>query len=79
MRPIVSDIGISLWRLLPGNPIVVRVIQIGSKRSQHFWARVGYLLVLFFVMLIMQLSLGSSAGSLVKKIASQRPSKPVRS
>ncbi|MHC4441899.1 MAG: ABC transporter permease [Planctomycetota bacterium] len=64
MRSILNDILLAIWRLVPANPIVVRVVQGGSKRIQHMWARVGYLMVLFFVMLIMQLSLGSSRGSL---------------
>lgn len=51
-RTILADIGLWLWRLLPANPIVLRVVTMGSKRSQHFWARTGYLVILLFVVLI---------------------------
>ncbi len=39
-------IGRWLWRLGPGNPMVVRIVEGGSRRSQHLWARMGYLGVL---------------------------------
>jgi len=61
MRPILNDILLALWRLIPANPIVVRVVQGGSKRIQHLWARTGYLLVLFFVILIMQIYFGKDS------------------
>ena len=69
MRPIVEDVAVSLWRLLPANPIVVRVVQGSSKRVQHLWVRVLYLVVLFFVVLVMQIpqmSSGTSLGELAK-------------
>ncbi|MBI4578781.1 MAG: ABC transporter permease subunit, partial [Planctomycetes bacterium] len=62
MRPVVNDIALSFWRLLPANPIVVRVVQMGSKRPQHLWLRAGYLVVLLFLMLASQLS-QSTGGS----------------
>lgn len=37
------------WRLLPGNPILVRVVQGASRRARHQWLRFAYLAVLFFV------------------------------
>jgi ABC-type transport system involved in multi-copper enzyme maturation permease subunit len=49
---ILRDIGLWLWRLLPANPILVRVVGAGGKRSRHFWTRVIYLVALFVVMLI---------------------------
>jgi ABC-type transport system involved in multi-copper enzyme maturation permease subunit len=51
MRPLVADLGLSLWRLLPANPIVVRVVKVGGKRVQHLWTRAAYLLILLLVML----------------------------
>lgn len=63
MRPIVADVGLALWRLIPANPIVVRVVKGGSKRMQHLWVRVVYLLVLLFVMLVM-LPWGTAGASL---------------
>ena len=50
---ILKDIGLWLWRLLPANPILVRVVGAGGKRTRHMWARVVYLVVLFIVMLVM--------------------------
>jgi ABC-type transport system involved in multi-copper enzyme maturation permease subunit len=61
---ILRDIGLWLWRLLPANPILVRVVSAGGKRSRHMWARVIYLIVLFIVMLVWGSS-GLSTASLV--------------
>lgn len=45
------DLGIGLWRLLPGNPIVARVVSTGSRRRRHYWARLAYLVALVVVFL----------------------------
>lgn len=45
------DLGRWLWRLLPANPILVRVVAAGGKRSRHLWARFAYLVTLFVVIL----------------------------
>ena len=37
-----------LWRLVPGNPQVVRIVQGASRRNQHAVVRLCYLLVLVF-------------------------------
>jgi len=63
------DIGLALWRLLPGNPIVVRVVSGGSKRIPHLWTRAGYLLILLFVVLISSWS-SSTSGSLSEQAKS---------
>ena len=63
-RPIIADVALSLWRLLPGNPIVLRVVQGGSKRMQHFWARALYLAILLLVMLVAQLAQGTGGNAL---------------
>ncbi len=63
MNPIVRNIGLALWRLLPANPIVLRVVHVSSKRLQHLWARVGYLLILLGVMMAMYL-FSSQGGTL---------------
>ncbi len=49
---IFHDIGLWLWRLLPANPILTRVVATGSKRQKHMWARAAYLGVLFFVVIV---------------------------
>jgi ABC-type transport system involved in multi-copper enzyme maturation permease subunit len=72
MRPIVHDIALSFWRLLPANPIVIRVVQMGSKRLQHLWLRAGYLVVLLFVMLAAQLTQsGTGTGTSLAILAKQ--------
>ena len=46
-----QDLAYALWRLLPGNPIVTRVVSTGSKRLPHLWTRAAYLIILFLVVL----------------------------
>lgn len=36
-------IGRWLWRLVPGNPMVVRIVEGGSRRTQHMLVRMAYL------------------------------------
>ncbi|GMV96050.1 MAG: hypothetical protein AMXMBFR83_04190 [Phycisphaerae bacterium] len=64
MNAIVQDVGLALWRLLPANPIVLRVVQVGSKRVQHLWARIGYLLILLGVMTCIYLFSSPRGGTL---------------
>lgn len=64
MKAITAEIGVWLWRLLPGNPILVRVVAGGSRRTRHLWIRGGYLGILLFVLLISQLGVNWSTGSL---------------
>lgn len=65
MNDIAREVGLAFWRLLPANPIVLRVLYVGSKRVQHLWARMGYLVVLLVVMMAMYMVLsGNSGGSL---------------
>lgn len=74
MNTIASEIAVYLWRLLPGNPILVRVVSGGSRRVRHLWIRSAYLGVLLLVLLVSQLGANwSSSGSLnaLAKSASQ--------
>ncbi len=64
MRPIIADVALSFWRLLPANPIVVRVVQGGGKSIQHLRLRAAYLRVLFLVLLVMQLIVFDGRSSL---------------
>lgn len=52
MNSLLADVGLYFWRLLPANPILVRVVFAASKRMRHLWARLGYLLALVAVFLI---------------------------
>src|SRR3954453_10272318 len=48
------------WRLLPANPILLRVVETGGKRKRDLFIRCGYLgLLVFFVIF----SLATSATS----------------
>lgn len=60
---LLNDIGLWLWRLLPGNPILVRVVAAGGKRVRHLHARWIYLVVLFLVMLVVGGGGALSAGA----------------
>ena len=42
-----------LWRLLPGNPIFVRVVEAAARRTRHALIRIGYLAGLVAVALIL--------------------------
>ncbi|UCE60605.1 MAG: ABC transporter permease subunit [Phycisphaerales bacterium] len=44
------------WHLLPSNPILVRVVHGGSRRSRHMWLRAGYLGALLIVVLFSLIS-----------------------
>lgn len=45
------------WRLIPANPILVRVVHGASRRTRHLYIRGAYLLVLLGVMLLAKLVL----------------------
>ncbi|NQU75861.1 MAG: hypothetical protein HQ546_06055 [Planctomycetes bacterium] len=55
-----------LWRLLPGNPIFVRVVEAGAKRSRHAAIRIGYLGVLLAVTLSLVLAGLAGGGTLTE-------------
>lgn len=46
MNAFLADLGRSLWRLAPANPILLRVVHSGGRRQRHLWIRVVYLAVL---------------------------------
>jgi ABC-type transport system involved in multi-copper enzyme maturation permease subunit len=52
-----------LWRLLPANPILLRVVETGGKRKRDLFIRCGYLGLLVFFVVILLLSGGGSIGS----------------
>jgi ABC-type transport system involved in multi-copper enzyme maturation permease subunit len=51
------------WRLIPGNPQVVRIVQGGSRRTQHALVRMGYLGALIALVTIGMLSAGGLGGA----------------
>lgn len=52
------------WRLIPGNPILLRVVEIGGKRKRDLIIRWGYLGLLILVVVLSLLSVGGGAGGL---------------
>src|SRR6266550_1177787 len=49
-----------LWRLIPANPILLRVVESGGKRRRDLFFRCGYLAFLIGVVLVMLMSSGDS-------------------
>jgi ABC-type transport system involved in multi-copper enzyme maturation permease subunit len=58
-----------LFRLAPANPIAVRLVQSGSRRTRHLYIRAGYLAALILVLL--WLLLPSSGGALSYRALAQ--------
>ncbi|MCB9856763.1 MAG: ABC transporter permease subunit [Phycisphaerales bacterium] len=52
MPTIVKDLGLWFWRLVPANPILVRVVQSGGRRKRHLWIRLGYLSIMAIAVVI---------------------------
>lgn len=74
MNHILSRIWLSIWHLLPANPILLRVVYGASRRVRHLWLRFGYLAVLMLVVLIsLTVSMSGRSASLTElaKAASQ--------
>src|SRR5213082_245361 len=54
-----------LWRLVPANPILLRVVEAGGKRRRDLFVRCGYLALLILVVIFALVGAGSmSTGSL---------------
>ena len=51
------------WRLLPGNPILLRVVDAGGKRRRDLFIRCGYLGVLVFFVVFSLLSSGTTGAA----------------
>ena len=52
-----------LWRLVPGNPQVIRIVQGASRSTQHAAERVGYVVVLMVIVLLGLLAGGGLSNS----------------
>jgi len=57
-----------LWRLLPGNPIFVRVVETAAKRTRHAMIRIAYLAGLVAVALIL-VAVGLSGGGTLTELS----------
>lgn len=74
MQRIITNLWLWFWRLLPANPILVRVVHGASRRVRHLWLRIAYLAVLLFVVLVsLVTSMSGQSASLseLAKAASQ--------
>lgn len=70
MRSFLNDLGLWFWRLVPANPILVRVVYAGGRRPAHLWIRAAYLFVLAAVVvfgIVLTQSAGASLASLAKQ------------
>src|SRR5436190_1947084 len=59
-------VGDYLWRLVPANPILLRVVEAGGKRRRDLFVRCGYLGLLIVLSIIASMSGGSSLADLAK-------------
>lgn len=63
------------WRLLPANPMVVRVVHGGSRRTRDLWIRMGYLGALIGLVIIGLLTGGGVGANLDLRDMAQAGSK----
>jgi ABC-type transport system involved in multi-copper enzyme maturation permease subunit len=65
-------IGNYLWRLIPANPILLRVVESGGKRKRDLLIRCGYLgALLFLVIFLLLQSAGNLAGASLSQLSKQ--------
>src|SRR5436305_15217576 len=65
-------IGNYFWRLIPANPILVRVVQAGGKRKRDLLIRCAYLgILLFLVIFLLLQSAGSLANASLSDLSKQ--------
>ncbi len=58
------------WRLIPANPILLRVVETGGKRKRDLFIRCGYLgLLVVFVIVLLMSSGGSVANASLDELA----------
>ena len=71
MQAVFHDLGLWFWRLVPANPILVRVIHAGGRRVRHLWIRILYLSVLAIAVVIGVIVAQSSGGGSLADLAKQ--------
>src|SRR5258705_1778661 len=65
-------IGNYLWRLIPANPILVRVVQAGGKRKRDLLIRCAYLgILLFLVIFLLLQASGNLASASLSELSKQ--------
>src|SRR3989440_7333062 len=55
-------VGNYLWRLVPANPILLRVVEAAGKRRRDLFVRCGYLALLILVVIFALIGSGGTAG-----------------
>ena len=55
-------VGEYFWRLVPANPILLRVVEAASKRRRDLFVRCGYLALLILVVIFALIGSGASLG-----------------
>src|SRR6266487_5599187 len=55
-------VGNYLWRLVPANPILLRVVEAAGKRRRDLFVRCGYLALLILVVIFALIGSGATVG-----------------
>lgn len=63
MQALLHDLALWFWRLVPANPILLRVVSAGGRRTQHLVIRAGYLIALGLVVAVGVIWVQSNAGA----------------
>src|SRR5438552_6011322 len=58
-----------LWRLVPANPILLRVVEAGGKRRRDLFVRCGYLALLILVVIFALVGAGSVGNASLAELA----------
>ncbi len=66
---VLNRLGLLIWRLIPANPILVRVVYGASRRVRHLWIRFAYLVFLLLVTLFFVVSGPGSGGASLADLA----------
>src|ERR1700728_2071684 len=65
-RAFIVGIGEYFWRLIPANPILLRVVQMNGKRRRDLFIRCGYLGLLIGVVIVILMGGNASTGNLAE-------------
>jgi ABC-type transport system involved in multi-copper enzyme maturation permease subunit len=69
VNAVFSRLWLGFWRLIPANPILMRVVYGASRRPRHLWLRVGYLGALFMVVVFSLISSTSGQHASLAELA----------
>jgi len=69
MNLVLHRLWLWFWHLLPGNPILVRVVHGASRRPRHLWLRFAYLGIIAAVVLWLQLASATEKNASLTELA----------